>query len=451
MGVNVNLNQYRVHFVGVGGVGMSALAQLYDNLGAQVSGSDQKESALISDLKKKGITISIGHSAEIINSDLDVVVYSSAIPAHNPEIVQARKLRLPIIPRAEALAEIMRFKRGIAVGGTHGKTSTTSMISSIFMHSQFDPTIAVGGRLKLIESTARLGQGPWMVAEADESDGSFLRYQPEICIITNIDNDHLDHYGSFENLQKAFLSFALNIPFYGSAVVYGDDPKIRELFKDFTKKIDFYGQNPENDFILKKQADHYSITSNQGLSATFQLQVPGVHNALNGLAAAIATWRAGVPWEQCMQGLNQYSGVDRRFQKMGHYKQIPIYDDYAHHPTEINATLNAAREICPKGKIHLVYQPHRFSRTRDCWQDYQKCFSGADHLYLLDIYPAGEKPLEGVTSAHLAQAIGERAEYHPKPMDLVAQIKQSLNPNDIVLTMGAGDVWQLAQQITEEA
>ncbi len=445
----MEIKDAKLHFVGVGGVGMSALAQLYHSMGAQVSGSDLKASSQLKELEAKGIQIFVGHKADQVTSELDVVVYSSAIHFDNPELQQARSLGVPIVPRAEALAEIMRFKRGIAVGGTHGKTTTTSMISSIFMHSQFDPTIAVGGRLKLIQSTARLGKGPWMVAEADESDGSFSRYHPEICIITNIDTDHLDHFGNFENLQQAFLNFALNVPFYGAAVVFGDDPNIRALFKSFTKKIFYYGFSENNDFVLSKNEKHYEIQSHSGLIGQFSLQVPGRHNALNAVAAAIATHLAGVTWEQCMKGLNEYSGVDRRFQKIGEIKGVSVYDDYAHHPTEILATIGAARELCPQARLHLIYQPHRYTRTRDCWQDYQKCFTGCDALYLLDIYPAGEEPIDGVSSLQLSQSIGPSAHYIEDQEEMLSQLMQALRPGDVVLTMGAGDVWQLAHKLVE--
>ena len=445
----MEIKNTKLHFIGVGGVGMSALAQLYHSMGAQVSGSDMKESPQLKELEDKGIKIFVGHRSEQVTSEMDVVVYSSAIHPENPERQQALALKVPIIPRAEALAEIMRFKRGIAVGGTHGKTTTTSMISSIFMHSQFDPTIAVGGRLKLIQSTARLGKGPWMVAEADESDGSFSRYHPEICIITNIDTDHLDHFGNFENLQQAFLNFALNVPFYGTAVVYGDDPNIRALFKTYTKKIYFYGLSEDNDFVLTKKENNYEIKSRSGLIGQFSLQVPGRHNALNALAAAIATHAAGVTWEQCMKGLDEYSGVDRRFQKIGEIKGVSVFDDYAHHPTEIAATIAAARELCPQGQLHLIYQPHRYTRTRDCWSDYQKCFTGCDALYLLDIYPAGESPIDGVNSLLLSQGLGSSARYFENKEELPVEVIRGLRPGDVVLTMGTSDVWQMAHKLIE--
>ncbi len=447
----MKIAQTSAHFIGVGGVGMSALAQLFKNMGASVSGSDVKEGKLIQDLKTHGIEIFLGHNASNISKDLNVVVYSSAIDKKNPEIVEARRLGIPIIQRAEALAEIMRFKRGIAVGGTHGKTTTTSLISAIFMHSKMDPTIAVGGRLKLIESTARLGQGPWMVAEADESDGSFSRLSPEIAIITNIDSDHLDHFGHFENLQNAFLNFALNIPYYGSVVIFGDDPRTRLLFKDFTKKIFYYGEGPDNDFILKQQGDgRYSVFYQGNTIGEFKLQVPGFHNALNAMAAIIATHQAGVSWDLCFKGVSEFSGVDRRFQKIAEIDGIEIVDDYAHHPTEISATLQAAREYKPQGKIYLHYQPHRYTRTRDCWQQYMSCFEIADELFIYDIYPAGEEPIEGVTSQDLSLAMPQKSNYVAGQKPDFNKLMPEVKKGDLVLTMGAGNIWQVGLDFVQQ-
>lgn len=438
------------HFIGIGGVGMSALAHLFHSLGAKVSGSDIKSNKLIVDLEKKGIPVAIGHAEDNIADDLDVVVYSSAIDRTNPEVQKTSRLKIPLIQRAEALAEIMRIKRGIAVGGTHGKTTTTSMLGSIFMNAQLDPTIAVGGRLQLIESTARLGQGPWMVAEADESDGSFSRLFPEICIITNINNDHIDHFKSFANLQQAFLNFALNIPYYGCAVVCGDDPKVRELFANFTKKIHFYGEKSSNDFVLQSKGKGFEVLEGQKSIGSFALKVPGKHNALNALAASIAAHAAGVSWDLCFQGVSAYTGVDRRFQPIGTSNGIQIFDDYAHHPTEIAATIAAAITVKGKGKIHLIYQPHRYTRTRDCWQDYKNCFEGVDNLYLVDIYPAGEKPIDGITSAKLADSLSVDAHYYDGRADLVAAIAQQAEPGDIVMTMGAGNIWEVAHLVLAE-
>ncbi|MCB0378784.1 MAG: UDP-N-acetylmuramate--L-alanine ligase [Bdellovibrionales bacterium] len=444
----MKLEQAKFHFIGIGGIGMSALAELLHTMGAQVSGSDLKMGKQAEHLKNLGVQVFIGHEASHVK-DRDVVVYSSAIDNHNPEIQRARELCIPIIPRAEALAEIMRYKRGIAVGGTHGKTTTTSIISSIFMGSNMDPTIAVGGRLKLIESTARLGKGPWMVAEADESDGSFSRLRPEITIITNIDSDHLDHFGSFENLQKAFLDFALNIPFYGKAIVFGDDPSIRELFTGFSKRLVYYGFNENNDYVLS-QIDHgFAVHHNGKELGVLNMQVPGRHTALNAVAAVIATHTAGVPWDQCFSGANQYSGVDRRFQFIGEARGVSVYDDYAHHPTEISATLQGARQKFPQQKIYVIHQPHRFTRTRDCWNHYSQAFRDADEIYLLDVYRAGETPIDGIHSKNLAVDIQGDSFYAENPEKLIAELSTKLKEGDVVFTMGAGDVWQYTHKLLE--
>ena len=440
----MKMNETKAHFVGVGGVGMSSLAQLFHSLGARVSGSDLKFGKQISDLKARGIEVIIGHKTCNINPDINVVIYSSAVSDSNPELQAARRFRIPIIPRAEAMAEIMRFKRGIAVTGTHGKTTTTSMIGSILIHSGMDPTITVGGRLKLIESTARLGRGPWMVAEADESDGSFLRLSPEISVITNIDNDHLDYFGSFKNLQKAFLDFTLGVPYYGHVVAFGDDPKIRELFKNFTKRIHYYGGNKNNDYVLKSGDRVFQVFHESEKLGELKPNIPGYHNALNSLAACIVAHLTGLSWEVCFHALAQYSGVDRRFQKIGEVCGIKVFDDYAHHPTEIRAVISGVREMKSQGTLHLVYQPHRYSRTRDCWQDTVHCFQGADQLYLVDVYPAGETPIEGITSKNLSQSIPIPSRYVRSTGELLEIFKQSLKKGDIVITMGAGDIGQVA-------
>lgn len=445
----MKLSDAKAHFIGIGGVGMSALAELFYMMGAQVSGSDLKNSKQTEYLEKIGVQVFIGHSEKNI-SDIDVVVYSSAIDEGNPEVQEARRKSISIIPRAEALAEIMRYKRGIAVGGTHGKTTTTSMISSIFLDSDLDPTIAVGGRLKLIESTARLGKGPWMVAEADESDGSFSRLHPEIAIITNIDSDHLDHFGSFSNLQSAFKNFALNIPFYGSVIVNGDDPATRLLFRNFPKRIFFYGEDEKNDFILNEDGDSFTVSHEGKIIGKIHLKVPGRHNALNALAACIATHQTGVSWEKCFSGVNSYSGVDRRFQDIGEAGGIKVFDDYAHHPTEINATLEGAKQRYGSGKIHVIYQPHRYSRTKDCWADYKSCFKNLDELYLVDIYPAGEVPIEGVDSLSLSSHIDAKTTYCSSFEEAVNKVVGNAVAGDIVLTMGAGHVWQCASMVVEK-
>ena len=447
--MSLDINKIKVHFVGVGGIGMSALAELFHMMGAEVSGSDVKANRQTDKLTQGGLEISIGHRASQVGV-VDVVVYSSAVPQSNPEIQEALCRGIPVIGRAEALSEIMRHKRAIAVGGTHGKTTTTSMIGSILLHNNEDPTIALGGRLELIQSTARLGQGPWVVVEADESDGSFHRLYPEVALVTNVDRDHLDYFGSFGNLQQAFKNFALNIPFYGTAIVHGDDPDTRTLFKSFTKKILFYGENPENDFYLKKKGSDYFVFSRGEPLGGLDLKVPGHHNALNALGACLACLQTGLSWRNCLDGMNRYQGVDRRFQLVGKKKGIYVLDDYAHHPTEIEATLQAARDRYSGFRIHVIYQPHRYSRIQNSWQGHQVCFDKAHRLYLLDIYPAGESPLEGIHSQRLSQLIKIPTLYCSDFEGAVRKVMKEVRAGDVVLTMGAGDVWKCAELLVEK-
>lgn len=431
----------RFHFLGIGGIGMSGLAELLHKMGATVSGTDMKENDQTKRLQSLGIQIYFGHRAENI-THCDVVVYSSAIKSDNPEMLEAKRRSIPRIPRAEALAEIMNLKRGMAIAGTHGKTTTTSFVSSIFVHAGKEPTIAVGGRLDLIQSTALLGKGDWMIAEADESDGSFSRLNHEICIVTNIDNDHMDYYKTMENLKKAFYDFALKVPFYGAAVVCGDDPLIREIYRDFPKKIIYYGMNKNNDYYLEGKNSEYVVINQKGEDlGQLKLQVSGRHNALNALAAVIASHLADVPWEECLRGAGLFKGVDRRFQLRGEKSGVLIYDDYGHHPTEVQATLQAFREKYPTQKIYVLFQPHRYSRTQLCWKDFTKSFSVAEKVWLLDIYPAGEKPIEGVNSSRLAQEMDQKnGEWVGLFAGAKDKVKSTCQPGDVLVCFGAGDV-----------
>jgi UDP-N-acetylmuramate--alanine ligase len=431
----------KFHFLGVGGIGMSGLAELLHNMGAIVSGTDMKENEQTQRLQSLGIKISFGHSKENIHGS-DVVVYSSAISRTSPEMMEAKALDIPRIPRAEALAEIMRLKRGIAVGGTHGKTTTTSLLSSIFISAKLEPTIAVGGRLDLIKSTALLGKGNWMIAEADESDGSFSRLNPEICIITNIDNDHLDYYKSMDALKAAFYDFALKVPFYGAAVVCGDDVHVREIFHDFPKKIIFYGQSEDNDYYIQGQKGQYKVFAKGGeFIGDMNLGVSGTHNALNALAAVLAAHQAGVPWEESLKGVGAFKGVDRRFQLRGDDLGILFYDDYGHHPTEVNATLQAFEEKFPDKKIYVLFQPHRYSRTELCWAEFLNAFEKTEKTLVLDIYAAGETPLAGVTGERLAQEIkNNKGQYVGQFAKAASYLKTILKNGDVVVSLGAGDV-----------
>lgn len=451
----MNLKNYHFHFVGIGGIGMCGLAELLHNMGARVSGSDLSENSQVQRLRGLGIEVFNGHRASQLQG-AQVVVFSSAIPKSNPEIAEAKARGIPLIPRAEALAEIMRLKRGLAVAGTHGKTTTTSLVASVFLEAQLSPTIFIGGRFGQIDSTAWLGQGEWLLAEADESDGSFHKLTPEISIITNIDSDHLDHFKSFENLENAFYEFALKTPFYGSCVVCGDDPRTRELFEGFPKMIYFYGFHESNHFYLTGGDGSYEVfaKSSGGLSpeklGSLQLQVPGRHNALNALGATVAGLKAGIPFEVCKRGIYKFSGVDRRFQLKGETSGILVYDDYGHHPTEIKATLQAFREKYPTNRIIAFFQPHRYSRTENCWHEFTQSFGLCDQVYITDIYPAGESPLAGVTAERLTSAVKHvNKVYLPKNPENPRTIVKELRAGDVFVTLGAGDGWKLGLEILE--
>lgn len=451
-----SLEKAKFHFIGIGGIGMCGLAELLHSIGAAVSGSDTSENANTVRLKELGIRVYKGHAIENVG-DANVVVYSSAIAASNPEMTQARAQGIPLIPRAEALAEIMRLRRGIAVAGTHGKTTTTSLISSIFLEAGQSPTIVVGGRFEKIKSTAMLGKGEWLIAEADESDGSFNKLSPEIAIITNIDSDHMDHFKTFENLKKAFLDFAYRIPFYGMVVVCGDDPMVRDLFANFSKRIVFYGFDLKNDYVIDGEKGSYTIYKNhinegrkEKIGNLNLPHAPGKHNALNATASLIAALAAGIDFEMCAEGLRNFEGVDRRFHYKGEVNQVKVFDDYGHHPTEVRATLQAFREKFEHQRLVVYFQPHRFSRTEHCWQDFKTCFTQADVLFLGEIYAAGESPIPGITSEKLLSEIKhENSFYAPRENEQSEKISKFLKPNDIFITLGAGDGWKLGLDVLE--
>jgi UDP-N-acetylmuramate--alanine ligase len=452
----MKLQEAKFHFIGIGGIGMCGLAELLHNMGAKVSGSDVSENVNTERLKEMGVKVFRGHAPSNVGQ-ADVVVYSSAIQFGNPEISEARAHQIPLIPRAEALAEIMRLKRGIAVAGTHGKTTTTSMTSAIFLEAKKEPTIVVGGRFELIKATALLGTGEWLIAEADESDGSFNKLSPEIAIITNIDSDHMDHFKTFENLQKAFLDFALKVPFYGKVIVCGDDPIIRQIFENFPKRILFYGFDERNDLVVAGEQGKYSLYRSDRLMGTrhqvgsFELKVPGRHNALNAVAGICAGMAAGIPFATCAQGLQRFEGVDRRFHFKGEKKGIRIYDDYGHHPTEVRAVLQAFREKYPESRLVVFFQPHRYSRTQHCWHDFTTAFFEADQVLLGDIYPAGEAPIPGVTSEKLAQEMRhDHAEYFLRDERASQKVLSQLKEGDVFITLGAGDGWKLGLDVLEQ-
>ncbi len=441
---------------------MCGLAELLHNMGTTVSGSDLAENAQVLRLKEMGIKVSIGHKVENVQG-AEVVVYSSAVKPQNPEFAESRKLNIPLIPRAEALAEIMRLKRGIAVGGSHGKTTTTSMIAAIFLEAEFRPTIVVGGRLDLIKSTALLGSGDWMIAEADESDGSFSRLNPEVALVTNIDNDHLDHYGTFEHLKKAFSDFASRVPFYGAAIVCWDDPVVRETFEHFGKRLIRYGVAADADLRMEGEKGEYRVFHDKNLLGAFRLNVPGRHNALNALAAIATALEAGISFELAVRGLNRFNGVDRRFQHKGTVRGIDVFDDYGHHPTEIEAVLGAFREKYGKRRLVVAFQPHRFSRTKLCWEQFLTCFSLADQVFLTDVYAAGEDPIAGVDADQMICDIESRGRLPregilrieskrgltPRLGEVAQQLAAILKPGDALFTLGAGDIFKLSTAVLE--
>lgn len=495
------LKKSKVHFVGVGGIGMCGLAELLGDLGATVSGSDLSENGNTERLIAKGMSFFLGHQAQNVGN-VDVVVASSAVAKDNVELQEARRKGIPVIPRAEALAELMRLRRGIAVAGTHGKTTTTSMLASCLLSAGWNPTVVVGGRLAAINSTSSLGEGEWFVAEADESDGSFHRLSPEIVIVTNIDNDHLDFYGSMEKLRLAYGQFANQIPFYGVAIVCGDDPGVRDMQALLHKRFVTYGFEGHNDYQIsvhggevfvhsrlhverpsqlslwqrlvqgKLGGAHAKSTrgSNLGekeslapnvsippdlidpdrLLARFRLPIPGEHNLRNATAALLAALFAGLDPELAAQGLQSFSGVDRRFQLRGEIAGVTVIDDYGHHPTEVAATLAALRERYPASKRWVLFQPHRYSRTQICWEQFLTCFADADEVILLDIYPAGEKPISEVTSARLAREIRHpRVTFAESRARALEILQAGVRKADVVLTLGAGDIVKAGPELME--
>lgn len=433
------LSRSKFHFIGIGGIGMSGLAELLHNMGAHITGSDSSENDQVQKLKNMGIKIFKGHQKENVGF-VDTVVYSSAITTTNPELVEAKHQKIPIISRAEVLGEVMRLKRGIAVAGSHGKTTTTSLLASIFINAQTDPTVVVGGRLDLIKSNALLGKGEWLIAEADESDGSFRKLSPEIAIITNIDDDHLDFYKNYENIQKAFVEFGHLIPFYGFLVVFGDDVRNRQLFENFDKRVLFYGFHETNDFFLKKNGQTFSIHYGQEKMGEFTLHIPGDHNALNALSAFIVSYKSGIDAKKCIEGLEKFQGVDRRFQKLGEKNGVEIYDDYGHHPTEVKAVLGAFKDRYPNKKLYVAFQPHRYSRTQLCWNEFLNAFDLCDELFITDVYAASEAPVAGITGEALAAAMKHPKCSHIGSVEEVAGKIAKSSSGSIFVTLGAGDI-----------
>jgi UDP-N-acetylmuramate--alanine ligase len=449
----------RVHFVGIGGIGMSGIAELLANLGYAVSGSDARRSETTARLKSLGVVVHEGHSAGNVG-DADVVVFSSAVKAGNPEIVEAHRRGVPVIARAEMLAELMRLRFAIAIAGSHGKTTTTSMIALVLERAGLDPTAVIGGRLSAFGSNARLGRGDFMVAEADESDRSFLMLWPSIAVITNIDYEHMESYGSLMDLQQAFCDFANKVPFYGSVVACADDPHLDPVLTRVTRRLVTYGFDPAaqvagTDVELGAFGGR-CVVERRGPDGTVRLgtldlAVPGRHNLQNALAAVAVGERVGLDFSRVAEALRGFHGAERRFERHGEFGGVLVVDDYGHHPTEIAAVLAAARATLDR-RIVVAFQPHRFTRTRSLFDAFGPALSGADEIVLTDIYAAGEEPIPGVTAEALAAAIGAgsgRPVHLVGPLDaVVPELLRIVNPGDAVITLGAGSIGTVPRQLT---
>jgi UDP-N-acetylmuramate--alanine ligase len=454
----------QIHFVGIGGIGMSGIAEVLLNLGYRVSGSDLKSSGVTQRLAGLGAAVFEGHRAENI-AGAEVVVTSSAIATENPEVLEAHKLHIPVIQRAEMLAELMRLKYGIAIAGMHGKTTTTSMVAAVLAGGGLDPTVVVGGRVDALGSNARLGKSQYLVAEADESDRSFLKLSPILSVVTNIDREHMDCYRNMRDVKKTFLEFMDRVPFYGMVVVCNDDPMLRRLLPQVRRRTVTYGTKRGSDFLIKLGTgsapargeggplSRFRVSYRKKDLGEFTLHVPGVHNILNATAAIAVGVGLDVQVEAIRAGLDQFRGVDRRFHLRGRAAGVSVIDDYGHHPTEIKATLAAARQ-CGYRKVHVVFQPHRYTRTRDLIEDFATAFGDADSLFVLDIYAASEKPIEGISGEALARTVrekgGRNAQYAASFGDAVSSVAAVAEDGDMILTLGAGSVSQLGPMILEK-
>ncbi|QQS41443.1 MAG: UDP-N-acetylmuramate--L-alanine ligase [Acidobacteriota bacterium] len=450
-----------IHFIGIGGIGMSGIAEVLSNLGFNVSGSDLNRSKNTERLEKVvGVSVFEGHSAENIG-DAEVVVYSSAVKQDNPEIVAAREKKIPVIPRAEMLAELMTLKPySVAVSGSHGKTSTTSMVATVLGHAGIDPTTIVGGVVDTLGSNAKLGDSEWFVTEADESDRSFLMLYPTIAVVTNIDREHMESYAGMEDVFQCFTDFVNKVPFYGAAVLCMDDPHVQSIIPKVTRRIVTYGLSTQADVSAR------DITFNQDFGSSFtvmsrhqelgriDLPVPGRHNVYNALAAVAVALELDVEFPKISEAFAEFKNADRRFQYKGTVKDIAVFDDYGHHPTEITATLEAAKNSAGGRRIVVVFQPHRYTRTKDLMEEFATSFNNADKVFLLDIYPASEAPIEGITAEVLADKIegfGHRGVKYIGEIGTAAGVVSSeLEPNDLLITLGAGSITKLSDEILEQ-
>jgi UDP-N-acetylmuramate--alanine ligase len=451
----------RIHFVGIGGIGMSGIAELVANLGYEVSGSDARLSDMTERLAHLGVRIARGHDASHVGN-ADVVVVSSAIRAGNPEVDDARRRGIPVIPRAEMLAELMRLRYGIAIAGAHGKTTTTSMVALVLERAGLDPTAVIGGRLSAFGSNARLGRGDYMVVEADESDRSFLKLNPAIAVMTNIDREHMESYGSWDALTQAFVDFANKVPFYGTVVACVDDRAVRELLPRITRRVITYGFEKSgaaiegHEMALEAFGSECRVRlTNPSGDATdagrLHLRVPGRHNLLNALGAVAVGLEAGIPFDTVATALEEFRGAERRFQLRGEERGVMVVDDYGHHPTEIAAVIAAARAGLDR-RVVVVFQPHRYTRTRDLLDEFGTALAGADEIVLTDIYAAGEPPIPGVTIDALEAVVGRTG--RPVTLvkaidDLPAAVAAIAHPNDLVITLGAGSIGSVPDRILE--
>ncbi|HSH70933.1 MAG TPA: UDP-N-acetylmuramate--L-alanine ligase [Deferrisomatales bacterium] len=446
--------EHHIHFVGIGGIGMSGIAEVLLNLGYRVSGSDLRDSPAVDRLRGLGARVAVGHRPENLGAAA-VVVISSAVAGDNPEVVEAERRLIPVIPRAEMLAELMRMKYSVAVAGAHGKTTTTSLVAAVLSEAGLDPTVVVGGRLASLGSNARLGQGEFLVAEADESDGSFLLLAPTVAVITNIDREHMEHYGTAEALDRAFLDFANKVPFYGAVVACLDDPRVQSLLPGIRKRVITYGLSAQADLGARHLhwapgQTGFEVLWHGEKAGDVILGVPGEHNVRNALAAVAVGMELGVAPEVACRALSGFGGVDRRSQVIGDAGGILVMDDYAHHPTEIQALLGALRASYDRPLV-AVFQPHRYSRTRDLFERFLTAFYAADRVLVTDIYPAGEAPLPEVSAEALAEGIRVHGHkgvtYLPDLESLPERLQTLLNPGDLVVTLGAGNVWQVGVEL----
>jgi len=453
-----------IHFVGVGGIGMSGIAELLANLGYDVSGSDARASSVTERLKTLGVRVHIGHDAEHVGS-ADVVVVSSAIARTNPETAEALRRRIPVIPRAEMLAELMRLRYGIAIAGAHGKTTTTSMVALVLERAGLDPTAVIGGRLSAFGSNARLGRGDYMVAEADESDRSFLKLSPSIAVVTNIDREHMESYGSWEDLQQAFVEFANKVPFYGAVIACADDAPVRGILPRVTRRVVAYGLEVGDAApaavtgrqLALEAFGSRAIVTNRTPDATaelgeLRLKVPGRHNMLNALGAVAVGLEVGIPFARIAGALAEFQGAERRFERLGEENGVLVIDDYGHHPTEIAAVIAAARAGLDR-RVVVVFQPHRYTRTQSLLPEFGAALSGADEIVLTDIYAAGETPIPGVTLDALASVIRASARGGVRVVPALDQIPAAVvdfaRPGDLVITLGAGSIGTAGERILE--